>query len=86
MQGLAVASGVFIGSSFVFKKKGLLSAQRKYETTAGESHAYLKSPLWWTGMIIMILGEVLNFVAYAFADAVLVTPMGALSVLSLIHI
>lgn len=80
MQGLAVASGVFIGSSFVFKKKGLLSAQRKYETTAGESHAYLKSPLWWTGMIIMILGEVLNFVAYAFADAVLVTPMGALSV------
>lgn len=31
-------------------------------------------------MIIMILGEVLNFVAYMFADAVLVTPMGALSV------
>ncbi|KAI3613407.1 hypothetical protein CBS9595_004240 [Malassezia furfur] len=79
-QGLAVLSGVFIGSSFVFKKKGLLSAQRKYETTAGESHAYLKSPMWWTGMIIMVLGEVLNFVAYAFADAVLVTPMGALSV------
>lgn len=71
---------MFIGSSFVFKKKGLLAAQRKYETTAGESHAYLKSPLWWTGMTIMILGEVLNFVAYMFADAVLVTPMGALSV------
>lgn len=75
-----MASGVFIGSSFVFKKKGLLAAQRKYETTAGESHAYLKSAMWWTGMIIMVLGEVLNFVAYAFADAVLVTPMGALSV------
>lgn len=80
IQGLAVASGVFIGSSFVFKKKGLLAAQRKYATAAGESHAYLKSPMWWTGMIIMVLGEVLNFVAYAFADAVLVTPMGALSV------
>lgn len=77
---LAIGSGVFIGSSFVFKKKGLLSAQRKYATVAGESHAYLKSPLWWTGMIIMIVGEVLNFVAYMFADAVLVTPMGALSV------
>ena len=78
--GLAVGSGLFIGSSFVFKKKGLIAAQRKYETTAGESHAYLKSPMWWTGMTIMILGEVLNFVAYMFADAVLVTPMGALSV------
>lgn len=64
----------------MFKKKGLLAAQRKYAVTAGEAHAYLKSPLWWTGMIIMILGEVLNFVAYMFADAVLVTPMGALSV------
>lgn len=77
---LAIGSGLFIGSSFVFKKKGLLAAQRKYDTTAGESHAYLKSPMWWTGMTIMILGEVLNFVAYMFADAVLVTPMGALSV------
>lgn len=79
-QALAVGSGIFIGSSFVFKKKGLLAAQRKYAVTAGEAHAYLKSPMWWTGMIIMILGEVLNFVAYMFADAVLVTPMGALSV------
>ena len=64
--GLAVGSGLFIGSSFVFKKKGLLAAQRKYNTTPGESHAYLKSAMWWTGMIIMILGEVLNFVAYMF--------------------
>lgn len=77
---LAVGSGVLIGSSFVFKKKGLLASQKKFDTTAGEGHAYLKSPMWWTGMIIMVLGEVFNFVAYAFADAVLVTPLGALSV------
>ncbi|KAK0565102.1 hypothetical protein OC844_001378 [Tilletia horrida] len=77
---LAVLSGILIGSSFVWKKKGLLSSQRKYSTTAGEGHHYLKSPLWWTGMIIMILGEICNFVAYAFAPAILVTPLGALSV------
>ncbi|SPO21993.1 uncharacterized protein UTRI_01983_B [Ustilago trichophora] len=77
---LAVGSGVLIGSSFVFKKKGLLAAQKKYETAAGEGHAYLKSPMWWTGMIVMVFGEIFNFVAYAFADAVLVTPLGALSV------
>ncbi|TKY87200.1 hypothetical protein EX895_003877 [Sporisorium graminicola] len=77
---LAVGSGLLIGSSFVFKKKGLLAAQKKYETAAGEGHAYLKSPMWWTGMIVMVFGEIFNFVAYAFADAVLVTPLGALSV------
>ncbi|KAL9934214.1 hypothetical protein V8E36_006670 [Tilletia maclaganii] len=77
---LAVGSGILIGSSFVWKKKGLLASQRKYNSTAGEGHDYLKSWLWWTGMIIMVLGEICNFVAYAFAPAVLVTPMGSISV------
>ena len=31
-------------------------------------------------MTLMILGEICNFVAYAFTDAILVTPLGALSV------
>ncbi|GJE89471.1 magnesium transporter NIPA-domain-containing protein [Phanerochaete sordida] len=75
---LAIGSGVLIGSSFVFKKKGLLSSQKGH--VAGEGVAYLKSPMWWTGMIIMILGELCNFAAYAFVEAIIVTPMGALSV------
>ncbi|TFL00467.1 magnesium transporter NIPA-domain-containing protein [Pterulicium gracile] len=75
---LAVGSGVLIGSSFVFKKKGLLQSQQGKEP--GEGVGYLKSPLWWTGMIIMIIGEICNFGAYAFVEAILVTPLGALSV------
>ncbi|TBU54897.1 magnesium transporter NIPA-domain-containing protein [Dichomitus squalens] len=75
---LAIGSGVLIGSSFVFKKKGLLSSQKGH--VMGEGVAYLKSPMWWTGMTIMILGELCNFVAYAFVEAIIVTPMGALSV------
>ncbi|WWC64817.1 uncharacterized protein I303_107431 [Kwoniella dejecticola CBS 10117] len=77
---LAVGSGLLIGSSFVIKKKGLLQSTEKYGNVAGEGHGYLKSWLWWVGMITMILGEVCNFVAYAFTEAILVTPMGALSV------
>lgn len=38
---LAVGSGLLIGSSFVFKKKGLLSSQNGH--AAGEGVAYLKS-------------------------------------------
>lgn len=77
---LAVASGVFIGISFVVKKIGLLKANEKYNEEAGEGYSYLKNGFWWTGMALMIVGEICNFVAYAFVDAILVTPLGALSV------
>ncbi|KAJ6442368.1 non imprinted in Prader-Willi/Angelman syndrome 2 [Purpureocillium lavendulum] len=78
--GLAVGSGLFIGTSFVLKKVGLLRANEKYNEVAGEGYGYLKNAFWWSGMTLMILGEILNFVAYAFTDAILVTPLGALSV------
>lgn len=77
---LAVASGFFIGISFVLKKIGLLKANVRYNEEAGEGYGYLKNVWWWTGMILMIIGEICNFVAYAFVDAILVTPLGALSV------
>jgi drug/metabolite transporter (DMT)-like permease len=77
---LAIASGVFIGVSFVLKKKGLLKANLKYNEEAGEGYGYLKNWWWWGGMTLMIMGEICNFAAYLFADAILVTPMGALSV------
>lgn len=77
---LAIASGVFIGISFVLKKLGLLKANVKYSEEAGEGYGYLKNWYWWTGMTLMIIGEICNFVAYAFVDAILVTPLGALSV------
>ncbi|CAI6335364.1 unnamed protein product [Periconia digitata] len=77
---LAISSGLFIGVSFVLKKHGLLKANEKYNEEAGEGYGYLKNFWWWTGMTLMIVGEICNLVAYAFVDAILVTPMGALSV------
>ena len=77
---LAICSGLFIGTSFVLKKTGLLKANAKYNEEAGEGYGYLKNAFWWTGMTLMIVGEICNFVAYAFVDAILVTPLGALSV------
>lgn len=79
---LAVSSSVFIGSSFIIKKKGLLRVSRTSSARAGHGgYAYLKEWLWWTGLIMMAVGEFANFAAYAFAPATLVTPLGALSVL-----
>ncbi|EMF14885.1 DUF803-domain-containing protein [Sphaerulina musiva SO2202] len=77
---LAVTSTLGIGASFVITKKGLNAAaqQNGFE---GDGFAYLKNPIWWGGIITMVIGEICNFSAYAFAPAILVTPLGALSVL-----
>ncbi|EEH15970.2 hypothetical protein PABG_06057 [Paracoccidioides brasiliensis Pb03] len=69
-----------IGSSFVITKKGLMDASNRHGFE-GDGFSYLKSPIWWGGIITLILGEIANFAAYAFAPAILVTPLGALSVL-----
>lgn len=45
------------------------------------SYGYLREPLWWAGLLAMVLGEAANFAAYAFAPAILVTPLGALSII-----
>ncbi|GAV70296.1 Mg_trans_NIPA domain-containing protein [Cephalotus follicularis] len=79
---LALLSSGFIGASFIIKKKGLRRAAAASGVRAGVGgFSYLLEPLWWLGMITMIVGEVANFVAYAFAPAVLVTPLGALSII-----
>ncbi|XP_046888644.1 magnesium transporter NIPA2 isoform X2 [Hypomesus transpacificus] len=79
---LAMSSSIFIGGSFILKKKGLLRLAGKGSMRAGQGgYAYLKEWLWWAGLISMGAGEAANFAAYAFAPATLVTPLGALSVL-----
>ena len=78
---LAIASGFGIGSSIVITKKGLQDASERHGFE-GSGYQYLRNPIWWAGMVTMGLGEVANFAAYAFAPAILVTPLGALSVLT----
>ncbi|XP_042970988.1 probable magnesium transporter NIPA6 isoform X2 [Carya illinoinensis] len=78
---LAMVSSAFIGSSFIIKKKGLRRAGVNGPRASVGGYGYLLEPLWWIGMITMIVGEIANFVAYIYAPAVLVTPLGALSII-----
>ncbi|EPS73654.1 hypothetical protein M569_01099, partial [Genlisea aurea] len=78
---LAMFSGLFIGSSFIVKRKGLQRAATAGRRAGVGGYAYLREPLWWAGMITMFIGEVANFVAYVYAPAVLVTPLGASSII-----
>ncbi|KAF3775571.1 putative magnesium transporter [Nymphaea thermarum] len=83
LKGLLLAgvSSAFIGSSFILKKKGLKRAGAYGDRAGSGGYGYLLEPLWWAGMVTMIGGEIANFVAYIFAPAVLVTPLGALSII-----
>ncbi|KAK3119413.1 hypothetical protein QOZ80_9AG0670060 [Eleusine coracana subsp. coracana] len=78
---LAVSSSAFIGASFIVKKMGLRRAADSGVRAGYGGFSYLMEPLWWIGMISMIVGEIANFAAYAFAPAILVTPLGALSII-----
>ncbi|KAF8804661.1 DUF803-domain-containing protein [Phlegmacium glaucopus] len=75
---LAMASSAAIGSSFIITKKGLNDAalNSAYGAQASDNMSYLWNPIWWAGMSTFA-----NFAAYTFAPPILVTPLGALSVL-----
>ncbi|GLT97018.1 hypothetical protein SLE2022_146050 [Rubroshorea leprosula] len=78
---LALSSSLFIGASFIVKKKGLKRAGASGVRAGSGGYSYLLEPLWWAGMITMVVGEIANFAAYAFAPAILVTPLGAVSII-----
>ncbi|KAL3506453.1 hypothetical protein ACH5RR_031835 [Cinchona calisaya] len=78
---LAISSSIFIGSSYIVKKKGLKKAAANGTRAGSGGYSYLLEPWWWAGLIAMIMGEIANFAAYAFAPAILVTPLGALSII-----
>ncbi|CAN1829034.1 Probable magnesium transporter NIPA6 [Linum perenne] len=78
---LAVVSSGFIGSSFIFKKKGLRRAGVN-GPRAGIPFNRRRSIIIFTEFqFSVIVGEIANFIAYIYAPAVLVTPLGALSII-----
>lgn len=52
------------------------------EEAHGDRKSYLKSPYWWVGIVLMCLGETGNFLAYGFAPASIVSPLGVVALIS----
>ncbi|EAW18077.1 DUF803 domain membrane protein [Aspergillus fischeri NRRL 181] len=48
----------------------------------GRRKSYLRSPYWWAGIVLMCLGEIGNFMAYGFAPASIVSPLGVVALIS----
>ncbi|TAQ88003.1 hypothetical protein B7494_g3688 [Chlorociboria aeruginascens] len=47
-----------------------------------QESTYLKSPYWWAGIVLMTIGEAGNFLAYGFAPASIVSPLGVVALIS----
>ncbi|KAL8303835.1 hypothetical protein RB597_004794 [Gaeumannomyces tritici] len=47
-----------------------------------ESTNYLQSPSWWLGQVLITVGEMGNFLAYGFAPASIVSPLGVVALVS----
>jgi hypothetical protein len=58
------------------------SAGSGLEEEAYKQQSYLKSPYWWFGIILMTVGEAGNFLAYGFAPASIVSPLGVVALIS----
>ncbi|KAL8716733.1 MAG: hypothetical protein Q9225_005962 [Loekoesia sp. 1 TL-2023] len=50
--------------------------------THSDTRTYLSSPYWWAGIVLMVIGEGGNFLAYGFAPASVVSPLGVVALVS----
>ncbi|KAI0771971.1 magnesium transporter NIPA-domain-containing protein [Trametes elegans] len=55
---------------------------QKEESPSGNESDYLKSKLWWLGFLLMNVGELGNFISYAFAPASVVAPLGTFALIA----
>lgn len=59
-----------------------LPGKEEEEEEKHKSKNYLKSPIWWLGIALMTVGEAGNFLAYGFAPASIVSPLGVVALVS----
>ncbi|KAL7749793.1 hypothetical protein RI367_004669 [Sorochytrium milnesiophthora] len=52
------------------------------EAQTPPGYVYWREPTWWIGMILMIAGETGNFMAYGFAPASVIAPLGTVALIA----
>jgi magnesium transporter len=66
--------------------RSFLSSDSQDTICQDEDHVqrstYLRSPYWWAGILLMTIGETGNFLAYGFAPASIVSPLGVVALIS----
>lgn len=63
------------------KDPSLDGTEDEKDSSSQKKQNYLKSKLWWLGIILMTVGEAGNFLAYGFAPASIVSPLGVVALI-----
>ena len=79
MTGIALAVG---GNLLVSVALNLTKHAHNVNRARASPLPYVKLPLWWVGFCATLVGELGNFAAYGFAEASIIAPLGAVSVLA----
>ncbi|XP_033125784.1 NIPA-like protein 2 [Anneissia japonica] len=75
---LAIGGNLMISIAMNIQKYALMQLIKR----GASEHDYTKSRLWWFGIVLMVFGELGNFMAYGFAPATTVAPLGTTTVLA----
>ena len=65
-----------------FESDETLTSEKDEDDGGDGRKTYLKSGYWWFGIIMMTIGEAGNFLAYGFAPASVVSPLGVVALIS----
>jgi drug/metabolite transporter (DMT)-like permease len=65
-----------------FQSDETLTFEKDQDDASDGRKTYLKSGYWWIGIIMMTIGEAGNFLAYGFAPASIVSPLGVVALIS----
>jgi uncharacterized membrane protein len=77
--------GIFVaicGNMLISVALNVQKFSHNKNNAAKQKKSYLLRPTWWLGMALMGLGEIGNFLAYAFAPASVVAPLGTVALVS----
>ena len=65
-----------------FESDETLTLENDSDDGSDGRKTYLKSGYWWIGIVMMTIGEAGNFLAYGFAPASVVSPLGVVALIS----
>jgi magnesium transporter len=65
-----------------FQSDDTLTSEKDQDDGSDGRKTYLKSGYWWIGIVMMTIGEAGNFLAYGFAPASVVSPLGVVALIS----
>lgn len=71
-----------LGNMFISVALNIQKHSHNKNADSADKKSYLKRPMWWAGMLMLLFGELGNFLAYGMASAAVVAPLGTVALVT----